>query len=60
MWIIIFIDPDLPFLGARPDGLVDKDKVIEIKCPYSAREMTMTLKPRTKQTKEIHNGSKYL
>jgi hypothetical protein len=25
------------FLGASPDGLVGENKIIEIKCPYSAR-----------------------
>lgn len=27
--------PDIPYLGASPDGLVDDDGLIEIKCPYS-------------------------
>jgi hypothetical protein len=28
---------DWGFLGASPDGLVGENKIIEIKCPYSAR-----------------------
>ena len=29
----LFIDKYLPFLGASPDGIVEKDKIVEIKCP---------------------------
>ena len=28
--------------GASPDGLVDEKKVLEVKCPYSAREENVT------------------
>ena len=32
------IDPDLPFLGASPDGFIEgEDAVIEVKCPYEGR-----------------------
>ena len=27
--------PDIPYLGASPDGLVDDDGLVEIKCPFS-------------------------
>lgn len=37
----LFVDKDLPFLGASPDGLVEDDKIVEIKCPYSARDMSV-------------------
>lgn len=30
----IFIDDDIKFLGATPDGLIDQDGIVEIKCPY--------------------------
>lgn len=33
----LFIDRDIPYLGASPDGLIDEDGVVEIKCPYTAR-----------------------
>ncbi|CAH2107971.1 unnamed protein product [Euphydryas editha] len=36
----LFIDPELPFLGASPDGLVG-EKIVEIKCPYSAKGMSV-------------------
>ena len=34
------------FLGASPDGIIDKDggdnrKIIEIKCPYSFRDLAL-------------------
>lgn len=36
----IFIDAEHFFLGATPDGLLDNDGLVEIKCPYSASNMT--------------------
>ncbi|KAB0805159.1 hypothetical protein PPYR_02129 [Photinus pyralis] len=32
---------ELYFLGASPDGVIDSDTIIEIKCPYSARDSTI-------------------
>ena len=40
----LIVHPDLPFLGASPDGIVcDKGctGLIEVKCPYSVRDMTV-------------------
>jgi putative phage-type endonuclease len=34
----LFVSLENPFLGATPDGLVDDDAVIEVKCPYSAKD----------------------
>lgn len=35
----LFIDPTYPFLGASPDGVVkDEDAVIEVKCPFTAKQ----------------------
>lgn len=31
----IFIDNEFNFLAASPDGIINKDTVVEIKCPYS-------------------------
>ncbi|KOB67839.1 hypothetical protein OBRU01_19204 [Operophtera brumata] len=31
----LFIDPNIPYLGATPDGLIGEDKVVEVKCPIS-------------------------
>lgn len=36
----LFIDLEKPFLGATPDGLIDEDGLVEIKCPSSARTLT--------------------
>ena len=42
----LIIDPSLPFLGATPDGLGHcdccGDRIIEIKCPYSVRDISPT------------------
>jgi hypothetical protein len=38
------VNPEFPFLGATPDGIVCEEGtcgIIEIKCPYSARDMTI-------------------
>ena len=34
----LWVNPDYPFLGASPDGIIGKDTVVEIKCPYAGRE----------------------
>ena len=38
----LIVDPNMPFLGATPDGFAHcdccQDRLIEIKCPYSARD----------------------
>lgn len=36
----LFIDRELPFLAASPDGLLGDDGIIEIKCPSAAVDMT--------------------
>jgi hypothetical protein len=28
-----FIRPDYPFLGTSPDGVIDDEYLIEVKCP---------------------------
>ena len=33
---------DLPgILGASPDGIVDEESILEAKCPYTERNMTI-------------------
>lgn len=32
----LFIDPEIPYLGATPDGLIGEDMIVEVKCPLSA------------------------
>lgn len=36
----LFIDKNNSYLAATPDGLIDDDGIVEIKCPYSARNLT--------------------
>ena len=37
----LFIDQQYPFLGASPDGLIENDTIVEIKCPYKAKGLTV-------------------
>lgn len=32
----LLIDEEYPFLGSSPDGLIDDDGMVEIKCPYAS------------------------
>lgn len=34
----LFVHTDFPYLGASPDGLLNEDIIIEVKCPYTGRE----------------------
>ncbi|XP_054257576.1 uncharacterized protein LOC129005927 [Macrosteles quadrilineatus] len=36
----LFVDKDIPYLGATPDGLVGDDCIVEVKCPASCSELT--------------------
>ena len=36
----LFIDDTVPHLGATPGGLVDNDKIVEVKCPESAKDLS--------------------
>lgn len=38
----LFLCKPYPFLGASPDGLIGDDAVLEIKCPYNQRYMTIS------------------
>jgi len=33
----LFINPNYPFLGASPDGLVGESGIVEIKCPFNGK-----------------------
>ena len=49
-------------LGASPDGIVDDDTVLEAKCPYIERNITIeeALKSRTFCLKKIESGWGYV
>lgn len=32
----LFIDPEIPYLGATPDGLINNEIIVEVKCPITA------------------------
>ncbi|XP_045449980.1 uncharacterized protein LOC123658665 [Melitaea cinxia] len=38
----LFISSEYPFLAASPDGLLGEDTIIEVKCPYTARNCKIT------------------
>ncbi len=37
------VDPSWPFLGASPDGFVDNDIILEVKCPFDGRNSMIKL-----------------
>jgi hypothetical protein len=36
----LFVDKKIPWLAASPDGLVDDDGIVEVKCPLSGVDLT--------------------
>lgn len=36
----IFVDKEYPYLGATPDGIINSDGIVEVKCPASAENLT--------------------
>ncbi|GBN01916.1 hypothetical protein AVEN_211855-1 [Araneus ventricosus] len=46
----LFVDPNNPFLCTSPDGLVGSEGLVEVKCPYTARE--------AKSLQEFYEGNK--
>ena len=38
----IVVSPTHPFLGCSPDGMVGTDRIVEVKCPYTARNNEIT------------------
>nr|XP_042908919.1 uncharacterized protein LOC122271496 [Parasteatoda tepidariorum] len=36
----LFVDEEDFYLGATPDGLIDNDGILEVKCPSSCKDMT--------------------
>ncbi|XP_050526276.1 uncharacterized protein LOC126896998 isoform X3 [Daktulosphaira vitifoliae] len=50
----VFIDEKLNYLTAKPDGLIGKDGIVEIKCPVNAQNMTPKLAIEQKVIKYVH------
>ena len=38
----IFVSPSMPFLGASPDGIVSDSLIVEVKCPFVAKDKEIT------------------
>ena len=36
----LFVDEELPYLGATPDGLIGIDGIVEVKCPQLCENLT--------------------
>jgi hypothetical protein len=55
----LFISEQHPFLAASPDGMIGDFGLIEIKCPYTARELTPEEAIISKKIKfaKLENGS---
>jgi hypothetical protein len=56
----LFIDEDLPFLGASPDGIIDEFSLVEVKCPHRGREMKITARKEFKFLARNEEGELYL
>lgn len=58
----MIVDIDQPFLAVSPDGLIDREFLVEIKCPSSAKELTPLEAINNKIIKccEIKNGNLFL
>lgn len=64
----LFIDAELPFLGATPDGLCSDDTIVEIKCPITAykfgleeaiKKRKVTFWKKTKKGLEINKNHQW-
>jgi hypothetical protein len=47
----LFIDSEIPFLRASPDGLMGNNTIVEIKCPLSAYKMPIKEAIKKKKVK---------
>jgi hypothetical protein len=52
----LFVDIEKTFLGASPDGLVNLNSIVEIKCPFAARNTDIETAIE-KKDKIFKNGS---
>ena len=47
----MYVDEEEYYLGASPDGLIDRDGIVEIKCPYNSRQLTVNEAVKTGKIK---------
>lgn len=38
----LFVNHEFPYLGASPDSVIDSDTVVEVKCPFKAKNETVS------------------
>ncbi|XP_050520340.1 uncharacterized protein LOC126893858 [Daktulosphaira vitifoliae] len=50
----VFIDENLNYLIASPDGLIGSDGIVEVKCPFNAKDMTPKIAITEKIIKYVH------
>jgi hypothetical protein len=52
----------LPFLATKPDGLIGDDSIIEIKCPFSIKDLTLLDAYKEKKLKfmYVQSGNLFL
>lgn len=50
----LFVDKQYGFLAASPDGLVDHDGIIEVKCPYSLAKKGLSIDYSAKNIKSFY------
>ena len=50
----LVVSHDLPFLACSPDGVIDREHIVEVKCPYVSREkmISSTTVPYLQQSGE--------
>ncbi|CAG9765886.1 unnamed protein product [Ceutorhynchus assimilis] len=55
----LFVSKDYPFLAASPDGLLENDGLVEIKCPFVARNSTpeQAIESKTIKFAHLENGN---
>lgn len=55
----LFVHPEHPYLAASPDGLLGERSIVEIKCPYKAKDFTPeeAIKSKLIQFANIEDGS---
>ncbi|KAJ8964211.1 hypothetical protein NQ314_005040 [Rhamnusium bicolor] len=54
----LFIHQDYPFLAASPDGLIGENAIVEVKCPYKAKDLSPedAIKQKQIQYASFENG----
>ncbi|XP_060846320.1 uncharacterized protein LOC132925982 [Rhopalosiphum padi] len=58
----LVVDKNIPFIAASPDGILDDESLVEIKCPASAKELAPEDAIQSKKIKycSIKDGTLYL